>query len=204
VTATASLRVVHTVAHVPAVDVLVGGQVVIPGLAAGQVSGVVAVPDGPGSIAFRVPGSSAGPARAVVFAANDTLNVLAIDSSNVINPWVLTDTGAVVPAGKTKLRVAHFADSAPAIDVWRSQPDYPSYITVMFPFAHRAVSPYLQSDPGAWRVLIATEARDAGGIPVLTDTLFLTPVLAVAAGQSRTVVVVDQPGGGVSAVVLTP
>jgi hypothetical protein len=139
----------------------------------------------------------------ISFTANDSVTIFTIDSSTVINPWVLTDTGSVVPSDKSKLRVVHFAASAPPIDIWRMQPDFQQLLTIMFPFRHREVSPYLQSDPGDWRVLVSTEAR-SGGIPVLNDTLFLSDPITVPAGESRTVIVLDREGGGIRATVIQP
>ena len=126
-----------------------------------------------------------------------------IGSSSIINPWVLTDTGSVVPPDKSKLRVAHFAASAPSIDIWRTQPDWQQFITIMFPFRYQEASPYLQSDPGAWRVLVSTETRQEG-VPLLADTLLLSDPIDVPAGESRTVIVLDREGGGLQIEVIRP
>ncbi len=140
----------------------------------------------------------------MTFAAGDTTTLLAVDSNTVLNPWVLTDTGATVAAGKSKLRVVHFAASAPAVLFYRTQPDYPSLVSVMFPFHYREASPYLESTPGDWSVTMATEHYTIGGAPLLTDTLYATGSIAVPAGTARTVVFMDAPGGGYQTVVLTP
>ena len=105
---------------------------------------------------------------------------------------------------KSKLRVVHFAAEAPAIDVWRTQPDFPSLITIMFPFPYRAVSPYLQSDPGTWTVLVTTQRRDAMGIPVLGDSVWATGSIEVPGGGLRTVVLFDREGGGITSTVIEP
>lgn len=203
-TGNARLQVVNTLTNVGSVDVLVGGKLAIAALPAGQASLVTAVPEGMQDVAVRATGSSATPhAVSLNLVAGDTTTVLTIDSSTILNPWVLTDTGSVVPAGRTKLRVVNFVDSATSILAWRTQPDWSDFITVQFPFPAWNASPYLESDPGDWRVLIATAAYQ-GGVPALTDTLAMTEAITIPAGQSRTVIAMDDGSGGVTLVVITP
>jgi Domain of unknown function (DUF4397) len=199
----AHLRVLHTSPTDGPVDVLVHGQVVISSLAAGSVSAVVAVPAGAQPVSFRRSGSANAASSTLLFDVSDTTTLLTVDSGSVINPWELTDTGAVVPAGRSKLRVVHFARSAPEVLFWRSQPDFPAFTAIMFPFAYRSVSPYLESDAGTWRVFMAT-AQYAGGVPVSLDTLFMAPTITIPAGIAATVVFMDTPGGGYRTVVMIP
>ena len=107
-------------------------------------------------------------------------------------------TRAIVPSGSS------FAEQAPALDVWRTQPDFASLITIMFPFPHRAVSPYIQSDPGIWTVLVTTERRDSTGVPTLGDSLLATGDISVPDGESRTVLVLDDGAGGLQSQVIRP
>ena len=111
-------------------------------------------------------------------------------------PLIYGDTNAIVPAGATKLRVIHAAPLAPRLTVRRTQPDFASLITVMFPFEYRAASPYLQSTPGTWTVVVSHEDQ--------ADTLAMTGPIAIPAGESRTVVIVDDGLGGAAVRVLTP
>jgi Domain of unknown function (DUF4397) len=201
--APASLRVVNTAPDVPEMDVLVHGRVVISKLAFGAVSAVTSVNAGKQDVAFRASGDTAGPATSLAFTAGDTTTLLTIDSSTVLNPWVLTDTGATVPAGRTKLRVVHFAAHAPALLAWRSQPDFPVLTPIQFPFPYETATPYVESDPGTWQVLVATEAY-VGNQPVVTDTLALSDPIDIADGTSRTVIIVDDGSGGVKLVVIDP
>ncbi|UCD25098.1 MAG: DUF4397 domain-containing protein [Gemmatimonadota bacterium] len=202
--ATAKLRVVNTLVDAGELDVLVADRVVLQSLAFGMPSAFVEIPAGDQAVGFRLAGSNLAPhTSSVPFAEGDSITLLTIDSSSIINPWVLTDTGSVVPPDKSKLRVAHFAASALAVDIWRTQPDWQQFITIMFPFRHQEASPYLQSDPGVWQVLVSTEQRQ-GGVPVLTDTLLLSDPIDVPAGESRTVIVLDREGGGLQAKVITP
>jgi hypothetical protein len=202
--ATAAIRVLHTVADVPAIDVLVDGDIVLTALAAGATSAFVPVPDGARLLAFRATGSAGTvPAHTVTLAVGDSITVLTIDSATVLNPWVLTDSGAVVPANRSKVRALHFAEQVPAIDIWRTQPDWQTPITFMFPHGYREITPYMESDPGVWTVLVSTLQR-VGGVPDLQDTLLRTDEIAVPAGESRTVIVFDAPGGGLTYQVITP
>ena len=162
---TTTLRVLHTAAGVSAVDVFVGASAVIRNLAVGDVR-FVSVTAGTRQVSVRPAGSSdAAPETAITFIADDSVTMLTMEAAGVLTPWELSDTGAVVPADKSKLRVVHAAAGAPAIDIWRTQPDFATYLTIMFPFAYQATSPYIQSDPGDWRILVSTETRDGGGIP---------------------------------------
>lgn len=102
---------------------------------------------------------------------------------------VLADTNAVVPAGKTKLRVAHAAPTAPAVDIWRTQPDFQSPTRVQFPFRAGDTSPYLQSDAGNWEVFVT-----AAGAPATGTRLATTGAVALTSGQRATVVLVDSAG----------
>jgi hypothetical protein len=120
----------------------------------------------------------------------------------VLNPIALTDSGGVPAPGKTKLQVANFTTLSGPIDVYRRQPDFDGLVDIMFPFAYRAVSGYIQSDPGDWQILVASEAR-VNGVPpdVPQDTLLIVEPISLTAGQAVTVVLLDKVGGGIDAVV---
>jgi len=199
-----TLRVIQAAESTATIDVLVDGNVVIHRLPVGAVSSAVAVPAGQREIAFRPVGDAASPKELQLsVAADDEYTAVVIDSSTVLNPIVLTDTGSVPAAGRTKLQVANFATLVGPIDVYRRQPDFDGLLTLVFPFAYRTLSGYVESDPGDWQVLIATEARDNGVPPdVPRDTLLIVDAVPLAAGQASTVVIIDKPGGGLDAVVV--
>lgn len=199
-----SLRVIHVAGSAASLDVLVDGGVVINGLAAGTVSSAVSVPSGQRTIAVRPAGGIPSPKLLhLSIGADSEYTALVIDSSAVLNPIAVTDTGAVPAAGKTKLQVANFASAAGPIDVYRRQPDFDGLVDLVFPFAYRTLSGYVQSDPGDWQVLIATESR-VNGVPpdAPADTLLIVDPIPLAAGQASTVVILDKAGGGVEAVVV--
>jgi hypothetical protein len=156
------------------------------------------------TVAVRPSGGAASPSLLrLAVAADAEYTAVVIDSSTVLNPIALTDSGGVPAAGKSKLQVANFVSLAGPIDVYRRQPDFDGLVDLMFPFAYRAVSGYVQSDPGDWQVLVASEAR-VGGVPpdVPQDTLLIVEPVSLAAGQAATVVLVDKAGGGIDAVVV--
>jgi hypothetical protein len=196
--------VIHVAQSAAALDVLVDGGVVINGLAVGSVSSAVSVPTGQRMITVRPSGGAASSVAAhLSVGADSEYTAIVIDSSAILNPIVVTDTGAVPAAGKTKLQVANFASAVGPIDVYRRQPDFDGLVDLVFPFTYRTLSGYVQSDPGDWQVLIAPETR-VGGVPPdePTDTLLIVDPITMAAGQASTVVIVDDVGGGVKAVVV--
>jgi hypothetical protein len=196
-----TLQVVNAASSAGSIVVYSDGQAVggaiVPGTGASR-----DIPTGSHDIELR---SSAGVgfSRTVQFVAGQAVIVVGLDSAGRVAPTVLADTGAIVPAGATKLRVAHMASAAAPISIWRTQPDYGTMIRVQFPFPYRAVSPYLQSTPGDWRVMVSSEDNTAATVP-MPDTLANSGLIAVGAGTSRTVVIVNGVGGGVAVVVVDP
>jgi hypothetical protein len=186
-----------------AVRVYVDGQAMSSTVDPGSASASVGIASGTHSVELRPVSGSAGFTRNVKFADGTPVLLVALDSAGRVTPSVLADTGAVVPSNATKLRVAHMASTAQSIEIWRTQPDYNTPIRVQFPFNYRDQSPYLQSTPGNWRILVSSPVR-FGGNPPMPDTLAMSGVISVPAGSSRTVVIVDKQGGGISFVVVDP
>ena len=149
----------------------------------------------------RADGSGAV-ARQVTLAAGVSMTIVAWDSLGLLRPAVLEDSNSVVAPGKSRLRVAHFAGSAGPIDIWRTQPDYDTPIRIMFPFDYGEVSPFVESTPGAWRVLVSTAI--AAPTAPMPDTLAMSDAIMAGDGEARTVVVVDRDGGGVNIISIEP
>jgi hypothetical protein len=198
-----TLQVIQAAESTAVVDVMVDGDVVIQRLAAGAVS-AVSVTAGLREISFRPVGGPPSPKELQLsVVADSTYTTVVIDSASVLEPIALADTGSVPAAGRTKLRVGNFAALAGPIDVYRRQPDFDGIVTLVFPFTYQLLSDYVESDPGDWQVLIATEAR-VDGIPpdVPQDTLLIVDPVSLAADQASTVVIIDKPGGGLDAVIV--
>jgi len=198
---TGNLRVVNGASSAGPVVVYVDGQAV--GLAINPGTGsAVDVPTGTHSIELHS-AAGAGFSRTTQFDLGKSVIIVGLDSAGRVTSSVLADTGAIVPAGATKLRVAHMASAATPISIWRTQPDYGTMIRVQFPFPYLAVSPYLQSTPGDWRVMVSSETNVAATVP-MPDTLADSGVIPVPTGTSKTVVIVNKVGGGVAVVVVDP
>jgi hypothetical protein len=200
---TATMQVIHSVTSVAAVDVLVAGQTALSNVPYGETRSAE-VPAGSQEVIIRPAGTTGTEGGSIVsFVAGGTVTMLTVDSSSIINPWVLTDTGSVVPANQSKLRAVHFAPSVAPVDIWRTQPDFPTPVTFMFPFNYQESSPYIQSDPGIWTVIVSSK-KWSGGIPVLLDTMLITDPIEVPAGESRTVVILDGESSVLQYEVITP
>lgn len=193
---TGVFRMVQAVGSANSVTVLVDGDALFT-LAAGSVSAPTAVPVGDHAITLTPSGSGTQASTRDIHVTEGELRTLVVrDSAGIVVPAILPDTGAIVPAGKSKLRVMHAAALAPAVDIYRSQPDFPSLVTVMFPFAYGAVSPYIQSDPGTWDIVVTPVGQP--------DTLYHSGGFTVPDGKRVTVVIMDiSAAGGVTSVVVT-
>lgn len=147
---------------------------------------------------------SPGFIRNVVFSGSEIVSVIAWDSAGFLTPALLSDSNAVVPAGASKLRVAHYAESAGPIDIWRTQPDFATPTRIQFPFPYLTTSPYIQSTPGDWRVLVSDTVPQATPGGPMPDTLGLSNPITITDGRSRTIVVIDKVPTGVQFVVMEP
>ena len=122
VAATGSLRVIQAAESTATLDVLVDGGVVINGLGTGTISSPVTVPVGQRVIGFRPAGGTTSPnLLQLAVLADSEYTAVVIDSSTVLNPIALTDSGGIPAAGKTKLQVANFVSLIGPIDVYRRQ-----------------------------------------------------------------------------------
>jgi hypothetical protein len=104
-------------------------------------------------------------------------------------PGLVADSGPV-PSGVGRLRLVNVAALAGSIDVYRTQPDSTHLILTEQPFNYQAITPYFESTPGKWTVVISH-----GGV---RDTLLVTDSIAVNGGQARTVAIIDSTGARVS------
>ena len=125
----------------------------------------------------------------VTLRAGDTTRVVVIGTPDALTPVTLGDTGATPVAGKGKLRVSHLAANAPPIDVYRTQPDFQTFVKFMDPFPYQAASPVHREhagqlgDPGDGE---GNEPGLAESAPIRVDELWI-----------RTVLLLDAPNGGI-------
>jgi hypothetical protein len=192
------LRVVN--AFTTPVDVLIDGAVAIPSLAAGSV-GFAQPVSGSHTLVFR-PTAAGGSAPQTITTTSGALNTFAAvrGSNGVVSTAALDDTGSIVPAGATKVRVLHLAPNAGELQVYRTQPDFQQPISWQFPFTYQSQpnslsAPFLQSTVGIWEVRVwQTPADPTGwaGAP-------LKLVIQLYDGEKRTILILDKQGGGVRA-----
>jgi hypothetical protein len=166
-------------------------------VAFGTTTDSVPVSSGAHLVALVPSAASRSSGSAVVTFRNGLLTTLvALDSLTVLIPQPLTDTGLEVPPGKSRLRVAHLAEGAPPLNIFRIQPDYPDPVNVMFPFLYGAVSRYIPSTPGNWWVIVIDS--------IVGDTLIDAGPIAIPEGQERTVVIVQGDSTRLQTLILDP
>lgn len=169
------------------IDVSVDGQQALQALATGTVSPLfIDLPVGQHQVHVQSTGSGSTDLTVTGEAGRIVTTYAIPGAASTITANVLADTGAVVPAGKSKLRLVHLASSAPELESWRTQPDAQTPSHVMTPFAYQSASPYLQSDAGDWKVWVTA--------PGDTTALATTGTVNVPDGERRTVVLVDSAG----------
>lgn len=165
---------------------VVDGDTLIRGVQVGSVSAPTSLTAGAHQIRLV---SGATISNPIAITAVDGRDIVAVGkgaANSGITSSILSDTGAIVPASKSKLRVVHLSEHAGDIEIWRTQPDFMTPVHIMTPFLYGAESPYLQSDPGAWEVFVTA----AGS----TTKLASTGSINIPAGQRRTIVLLDSAG----------
>ena len=104
---------------------------------------------------------------------------------------VLTDDNSDPASGKAKVRVVHAAPSAGTVDVYIVAPG--TDITTVSPtlpsVAYQAASAYLSVDPGTYEVVVTPAGNN-------TVKAIDVPNFTIEAGQIRSAVALDAPGGG--------
>lgn len=188
---TAQVRVVHASPDAPNVDVLVDGAAVLTNVAYKASSTYLDVPAGSRNLRVRATGTSTVVIdQTAAVTAGKRYTVLATGRVASIAPVVLEDDLTAPAAGNVKLRLVHASPTAGAVDIYVTAPGAsiatatPTLASVPF----RAASGYLEVPAGTYRVRITP----AGSKTVAIDV----NDVALAAGQVRTAVAVDAPGGG--------
>jgi hypothetical protein len=195
------LRIVN--AFTTPVDVLIDGAVAIPSLAAGSV-GFAQPASGSHTLVFRPTAAGASPPQTITTTFGALNTFAAVRGSNgVISTAALDDTGSIVPAGATKVRVLHLAPNAGELQVYRTQPDFQQPISWQFPFTYQSQpnslsAPFYQSTVGTWEVRVWQTPADSTGWAGAPIKL----VIQLYGGDKKTVLILDKQGGGVRAELL--
>ena len=184
------LQVVSAVSAVSAVDVVVDGQTKLSNVPYGVPSSPIALSLGAHTVKVVPAGTAASSGgTTVTLRAGDTTRVVVTGTPTAMTPVALGDTGAAPVAGKGKLRVSHLAANAPAVDVYRTQPDFGTFVKFMEPFPFNATTPFIMSDPGNWVIRVTAKGTNqvlAESGPIRVDALWI-----------RTVLLLDAPNGGI-------
>ena len=184
------LQVIPGVAAVAAVDVVVDGQTRVTNAAYGIPTSLIALSLGQHQVKVVPAGTAASPGGATVtLRADDTTRVVVIGTATAMNPVTLGDTGAIPVPGKGKLRVSHMAANAPPIDVYRTQPDFGSFVKFMDPFPYQSATPFIESTPGNWVIRVTKKGT--------SEVLAESGPIRVAELWIRTILLLDAPNGGV-------
>jgi hypothetical protein len=188
---TGQLRVLHASPDAPNVDVYVDGARVLSDVPYKVASGYLEVPAG----ARRIEVKAAGTSTTVIdvsptLAANAIYTAIATGLVADIAPLLLTDDLAAPGSGNVKVRVVHGAPSAPEVDVYVTAPgaDLGTATPVLTDVPFEAASPYLEVPAGTYQVRVT--------VANTTNVAIDTGALTLTAGQIRTAVAVDAPGGG--------
>ena len=107
-----------------------------------------------------------------------------------IAPIVLEDDRTAPSTGNIKVRAVHGAPGAPAVDIYVTAPgaDIATATPALTNVPFGAASDYLEVPAGSYQVRVTP----AGSKTVVIDS----GALSLAAGQVRTAIAVDSPGGG--------
>ncbi|MFN0164913.1 MAG: DUF4397 domain-containing protein [Bryobacteraceae bacterium] len=194
-TPNARIRVMHASPDAPAVDVLVDGSKVLASLPFREFSEYLSLPAKSYDVRVNVAGTST-----TVLQANPTLaagrdyTVIAVGrvsgGDNPLSILLLEDSNAEPVAGQVKFRVVHAAPGAPAVDVYVTTPfealDAKNPVLSNVPF--KVASDYLAVPIQMYQARVAV----AGTKTVAIDS----HRIATWGGMIRTVVAVDNRGGG--------
>jgi len=187
----AGVRVVHASPDAPSVDVLVDDTQVLSAVPYLGSSSYLEVPSGTRNVKVNAAGTSTTviDADLPLTAATD-YTVIAGGLVSDIAPLVLEDDRSAPSSGNVKVRAVHGAPSAPAVDIYVTAPgaDLQAATPALTNVPFGAASDYLTVPAGEYQVRVTP----AGSKTVVIDS----GTLPLAAGQVRTAIAVDTPGGG--------
>ena len=180
------------------IDVLIDGAIVSASLSAGSIGNAYA-PYGAHTLMIRPSGTTASASQNIITGSGSVRTIAAVRSSTgAVATAVLDDTGSVVPAGATKVRVLHMAPNAGELQVYRTQPDFQTPVSWQFPFTYQAQpnslsAPFYQSTVGSWEIRIWQTPTNSSGWASAPVQI----IIPLGSGEKKTVVILDKVGGGV-------
>jgi len=191
----ANLRVVHASPDAPNVDVVVNGKTVLTNVAYETASNYLSVTDGSQHIQVRPTGTTTNVIDTTLPLANKSYaTALAVGkvSDSSLTALALTDDNTPPASGQIKLRLVHASPSAGPVDIYVEAPGtditQPTVTPTLSNVPFKAVSNYLAVPAGSYEVYIT---------PTGTKTIAIdSGAVTLTAGQIRTAVALDAPGGG--------
>ncbi|MFI5118418.1 MAG: DUF4397 domain-containing protein [Terriglobales bacterium] len=193
---------VHAIPNGPAVDVDINGTDDFPDLSFGgflPASGYTKVPSGSDTVNVYATGTTTNPIVSSTASLNGSTQYTVV-AAGVVNgsgtnaPALLqfTDNNTAPTSGNVEFRVIHAAPSAGPMDVYIVQPgtditqvNPPTFSGIAYT---QASSNYFSAAAATYSVIITTSGSKAEYVVPQDYTL--------VAGQIRTFVLVDNPGGG--------
>jgi hypothetical protein len=185
------LRVVHASPDAPNVDVAIDGKTVLTNVPYETASNYLTLNSGTRRVEVRATGTTTDVIDASPsFARNTDYTILAVDFVASIAPLVLTDDNSAPTAGNIKLRLVHASPSAGPVDIYVESPgtDINTVTPTLSNVPFKTASDYLSVPAGSYEVFVT---------PTGTKTVAIdSGSLTLTAGQIRTAVALDAPGGG--------
>lgn len=190
-----NLRVVHASPDAPNVDVVVNGKTVLTNVAYESASNYLSVTDGSQHIQVRPTGTTTNVIDTKLSLTNKGFyTVLAVGkvSDSSLTALALTDDNTAPASGQIKLRLVHASPSAGPVDIYVEAPGTditpPTVTPTLSNVPFKGVSSYLAVPAGSYEVYVT---------PTGTKTIAIdSGAVTLTAGQIRTAVALDAPGGG--------
>jgi hypothetical protein len=199
----AQVRLMNAAEGSPALDLTVGGVVVIGGIGYQQASPLATIPGGTQTLAIRRAGEqTALVSRSIPIIANARYTFVvggSLASSLSLTPSITVDTGLAKP-DRANLRIINIGGDVPT-DSAQAPPSVPLDVYITGPNAdlgplspalsldarYSSYSSLIYFDPGTWAVRFTT----AGTKQVVANT----GAIPIAAGQIRAVTLEKKPDG---------
>ena len=188
---TAELRVVHASPDAPNVDVLVDNTAALTNVAYEAASAYLQVASGSRNLKVRATGTTTVVIdQTATLEAGNAYTVIATGPVASIEPLLLTDDQTTPAAGNVRVRLVHASPTAGNVDIYvtSTTADITAATPTLANVGFRAASNYLEVPAGTYRVRITPAGTKTVAIDVNN--------VALTAGQVRTAVAVDAPGGG--------
>ena len=137
----------------------------------------------------------------VTVAADNDYTVFATGGTAgaAVTGFTVTDATTAIPTGEARIRVINMSPAAGAVDVFitAANADLAAATPAATALAHRAVFAGRTVTPGTWQVrTVPAGTAPAARTAAVNTTITFTGTGALAAGQSRTIVIADAAAGG--------